>query len=57
MDKKELTQIVRGMIAAPSCCQGLKTGGENWLNAVGSNEKKAAAETLFTGNPGRRMHD
>ena len=28
MDRKELTQTVKEMIAAPSCCQELKAAGE-----------------------------
>ncbi len=47
MDKKELTQIVKDMIAAPSCCQELKDAGQKWLDAVDADAKKAAAAALL----------
>ncbi len=47
MDKKELTQIVKDMIAAPSCCQELKDAGKKWLDAVDTDAEKAAAAALL----------
>ena len=47
MDRKELTQTVKEMIAAPSCCQELKAAGEKWLNAADTAEEKAAAAALL----------
>ena len=47
MNKNELIETVKTMIAAPSCCQDLKTAGQNWLNAVGTSGEKAAAEALL----------
>ncbi len=47
MDKKELTQIVKDMIAAPSCCRELKDAGQKWLDAVDAEAKKIAAAALL----------
>mgnify|MGYP000574479080 CR=1 FL=1 len=47
MDRKELTQTVKEMIAAQSCCQELKAAGEKWLNAADTAEEKAAAAALL----------
>ena len=49
MDRKELTQTVKEMIAAPSCCQELKAAGEKWLNAADTAGEKAAAAALLNG--------
>ena len=46
MNRNELIQTVQTMIAAPSCCQELKSAGQNWLNAVGTAEENAAWNTL-----------
>lgn len=47
MDKKELIETVRNMIAASSCCPELKSVGQKYLDAVGTAaEKDAAAELL-----------
>ena len=47
MDKNELIQTVREMIAAPSCCRELKEAGEKWLAAVGTAEEKSAGAALL----------
>ena len=47
MNRKELTQTVKEMIAAPSCCQGLKAAGGKWLNAADTAGEKAAAAALL----------
>ncbi len=47
MDKKELTQIVKDMVAAPSCCRELKDAGQKWLDAVDADAKKTAAAALL----------
>ena len=47
MNKNELVETVKSMIAAPSCCADLKAVGRNWLDAVGTAGEKAAAEALL----------
>lgn len=47
MDRTELAQTVRNMIAAPSCCKELKAAGEKYLRAMGSGEEKAAGAELL----------
>lgn len=47
MDKTELICVVKAMIAAPSCCQDLKTAGQNYLNAIGTEQGKATAQALL----------
>ena len=47
MDKKELVQTVKDMIAAPSCCKELKAAGEKYLKAAGTPEEKAAGAELL----------
>ena len=47
MNKQELIQTVKEMIAAPSCCQELKDAGQKWLGALGSAAEKTAAEELL----------
>ena len=46
MNKQELAQAVKEMIAAPSCCQELKDAGQKWLDAAGTADAKAAADAL-----------
>ena len=46
MNKQELAQTVKEMIAAPSCCQELKDAGQKWLDAAGTENAKAAADAL-----------
>lgn len=47
MDKNELIQTVKTMIAAPSCCADLKAAGQKWLDAVGTADEKAAGAALL----------
>ena len=47
MNKNELIETVKAMIAAPSCCRELQDAGKNWLNAVGTSGEKKAAEALL----------
>lgn len=47
MNRDELIVTVKTMIAAPSCCQELKEAGQKWLNAIGSDGEKSAAEALI----------
>ena len=47
MNKNELVETVKSMIAAPSCCADLKAAGQKWLDSVGSADEKAAAEALL----------
>ena len=47
MDKNDLIETVKAMVAAPSCCQELQAAGKNWLNALGTSGEKAAAEALL----------
>lgn len=49
MDKTELIKTVKEMIAAPSCCQELKTAGQNYLDALGTDAEKTAATALLRG--------
>ena len=47
MDKQELVKTVQEMISAPSCCSELKAAGRKWLDALGTQEEKAAASALL----------
>ena len=47
MDQYELTQTVREMIAASSCCKELKEAGQNWIAAADAEAKKRAAAILL----------
>ena len=47
MDQNELTQTVREMIAASSCCKELKEAGQNWIAAADDGAKKKAAAILL----------
>ena len=46
MDQKEIRDVVRELVAAPSCCQELKEAGRKWLEAVEPAAKKEAAAAL-----------
>lgn len=46
MTKQEVVKIVTDMIAFPGCYEGLKTLGQQWLDADGT-EKKTLAPTLI----------
>ena len=47
MNKNEIIQTVKTMIAAPSCCQELKDAGQKWLDAVGTAGEAAAWNALL----------
>lgn len=47
MDKKGLVQVVKEMIAAPSCYKDLQKIGQEWVDAVGTDKEKAAAKKLL----------
>lgn len=47
MNKTELIETVKAMIAAPSCCQDLKNAAQKWLDAVGFAEENTAAAALL----------
>ena len=47
MTKQELIETTKTMIAAPSCCQDLKSVAQAWIDAVGTAGEKAAAEALL----------
>ena len=47
MTKQELIETAKAMIAAPSCCQDLKTVAQAWIDAVGTAGEKAAADALL----------
>ena len=57
MDRKELTQTVKEMIAAPSCCQELKAAGEKMAQCGGYCGRKSRSSGAFAGNPGGCRHD
>lgn len=47
MNKNKLSETVKEMIAAPSCCKELKDAGQNYLNALGTDAEKTAAAALL----------
>jgi len=47
MNKQELIETTKTLIAAPSCCQPLKEVAQAWLDAVGTAGEKAAAEAFL----------
>ncbi len=47
MSKKDLIQKAEEMILAPSCYIGAKAAAMKWINAIGSEGEKAAAEALI----------
>lgn len=46
MKKADLIELTKQMIAAPSCYSGLKQVGQDWIDAVGTADEKAAAQKL-----------
>ena len=48
MNKNELIETVKAMIAAPSCCRELEEAGSKWLAAIGTAEEKSAGAALLT---------
>ena len=47
MNKQELIETTKTLIAAPSCCQPLKAAAQAWLDAAGTAGEKAAAEAFL----------
>ena len=47
MRKGDIIELAKKMIAAPSCCAPLKKIGQEWLDAVGTADEKAAAQKLI----------
>lgn len=47
MKKADIIELTKKMIAAPSCYSGLKEIGQNWLDAIGTDGEKAAAQKLI----------
>ena len=47
MDKKALIAVIQGVISAPSAYKGLKTAGQAYLEAVGTEREQVAAEVLI----------
>ena len=47
MDKKEIAEVVRRMMAAPSCCAEARAAGQRWLDALGKAGEAAEAQSLI----------
>ena len=47
MKKAGLIEVAKKMIAAPSCYIGLKEAGQNWIDAIGTDKEKDAAQKLI----------
>ena len=47
MERNELIQTVKSMIAASSCCDELKAAGRQWLDSLGTAGENAAWTTLL----------
>ena len=47
MDKKSLIAVIQGAISTPSTYKGLKTAGQVYLEAVGTEREQVAAEVLI----------
>ena len=47
MDKKALIAVIQGVISTPSTYKGLKTAGQAYLEAVGTEREQVAAEVLI----------
>lgn len=46
IDKEMLKSKCEELIAVPYCCAELKVAGKAWLDAIGTDGEKAAAEAL-----------
>lgn len=44
--KDYISEKVKELIEAPSCCAEAKEAGKNWLEAVGTDKEEAAAKAL-----------
>ena len=47
MKKADVIELAKKMIVAPSCYSGLKEIGQNWLDAIGTDSEKDAAQKLI----------
>ena len=47
MDKQDLIEKAKAMMAAPSCCPELTAATQNYLSAVGTAKEKSAAQKLI----------
>lgn len=47
MKKEDIIEMTKKMIVAPSCYEGLKKIGQEWLDAIGTDGEKAAAQKLI----------
>ena len=47
MDKQTLIEKVKEIVSAPSCYEGLRKLGEDWLAAVGTDAEKKLSEKLI----------
>lgn len=45
--KDFVTEKVKALINAPSCCAELKTAAQNWLDAVGTDQEAAKTRELI----------
>lgn len=43
----EIKEKVQEMIATPSCCAELKKAGQDWLNALGTDQEASATTNLL----------
>ena len=47
VDKKEMIEVVRRMMAAPSCCAEARAAGQRWLDALGKADEATEARSLI----------
>lgn len=47
MTKEEIVVLAKEIIVAQSCCPELKAATQNWLDALGTDSEKSAAENLI----------
>ena len=47
VDKKEMTEVIRRMMAAPSCYAGARVAGQRWLDALGKANEADEARNLI----------
>ena len=47
MDKQTLIEKVKEIVSAPTCYEGLRKLGEDWLAAVGTDAEKKLSEKLI----------
>ena len=47
MDRNEVIEKVKAVVAAPSCCAELKEAGQKYLDSLGTASEKEAAKSLI----------